>query len=84
MLATLTDRNQSRQYLWNLHHRKQLFGTQASTPLEHGRQIQTAVVIARAGMRRIDRHRRENRIRPLVEKPIDGLVLGLVEFVVFQ
>src|SRR5437016_2710528 len=53
--------------------------SRTASPLEHGRQVQTAIMIARARVRRIDRHRRENWQSAFAEKAIDRGLLFVIQ-----
>ena len=74
-LVALAERHEPRQDLRHLHHGEQLLRPQAAAPLEHRRQVQAAIVKARAGMGRVDRHRRQNRECPLAEEVVERFAL---------
>ena len=78
VLARAADVDEPRQHLRHLHDGEQLRRAQAAGALQQRRQVQPAVVEPRAGMAGVDRHRRENRERPLAEELVDDPPLRLV------
>ena len=75
LAVALPERHEPRQHLRHLHDGEQLLRPQAAAALEHRRQIETAIVIPRTRMRRIDGHRRKNRKRAVTKEDVEGLML---------
>ena len=76
------DIHKPRQDLRHLDDGKQPLGPEPLLLFELGADVEPAVVVARRGMGRIDRHRREDRQRPLVEESFNTRQLLLVKVAV--